>query len=223
MLHDHIHCVDSEQDVHPSTGLKFEDMPKWLGAISVVQSGLKVAVALLSFNFISIDIGLPSQLTSLTPTGMGKVLGMIAPDGTRFAMAHAAVIFGLMLALLVLLSLIHWAALLVVAILAGRTKELQKLFDYAKKDPVVASCSASGSSRPRTIQHARFFRCWPDTNHATLGYITPEITGKLPGNLFPNAGLKFVDIPHGLGDCSKVPTLDWVQMIAYTGVCKLVL
>merc|ERR1712066_778018 len=33
---------------------------------------------------------------------------------------------------------------------------------------------------------------------ATMGYITPEITGKLPGYLSPSAGLKFEDVPNGL-------------------------
>ena len=28
---------------------------------------------------------------------------------------------------------------------------------------------------------------------ATMGYITPELTGKLPGYLSPSAGLKFAD------------------------------
>merc|ERR1719373_853819 len=32
---------------------------------------------------------------------------------------------------------------------------------------------------------------------ATMGYITPEITGKLPGYLSPSMGLKFADVPTG--------------------------
>merc|ERR1719161_1579376 len=32
-----------------------------------------------------------------------------------------------------------------------------------------------------------------------MGYITPELTGKLPGYLSPSMGLKFADIPNGLG------------------------
>ena len=31
---------------------------------------------------------------------------------------------------------------------------------------------------------------------ATMGYITPEITGKFPGDLSPSSGLKFADIPN---------------------------
>ncbi|CAE7635768.1 unnamed protein product [Symbiodinium sp. CCMP2456] len=44
---------------------------------------------------------------------------------------------------------------------------------------------------------------------ATMGYITPEITGKLPGFLSPSAGLKFADIPNGLAAVSKAPVGFW--------------
>merc|ERR1711963_1006873 len=52
---------------------------------------------------------------------------------------------------------------------------------------------------------------------ATMGYITPEITGKFPGFLSPSENLAFSDIPNGLGALSKVPFTGWVQMIAYAG------
>merc|ERR1719416_372960 len=55
---------------------------------------------------------------------------------------------------------------------------------------------------------------------AAMGYITPEITGKLPGYLSPSAGLKFADIPNGLAAVSKVPTLGWAQIAAYFGFCE---
>merc|ERR1712151_217521 len=49
---------------------------------------------------------------------------------------------------------------------------------------------------------------------ATMGYITPEVTGKFPGYLSPSSGLKFADIP-------KVPALGWAQIVAYAGFCEL--
>merc|ERR1712007_126633 len=49
------------------------------------------------------------------------------------------------------------------------------------------------------------------------GYITPEVTGKLPGYLSPSAGLKFADVPNGLAAISKVPALGWAQIAAYFG------
>ncbi|KAL9139183.1 Light-harvesting complex [Amphidinium carterae] len=56
---------------------------------------------------------------------------------------------------------------------------------------------------------------------ATMGYITPEITGKLPGYLSPSTGVKYDDIPNGLGAISKVPAAGWGQMIAYAAFCEL--
>ena len=54
-----------------------------------------------------------------------------------------------------------------------------------------------------------------------MGYITPEITGKLPGYLSPSGGLKFADIPNGLGAISKVPNAGWAQIVAYAAFCEL--
>merc|ERR1712029_986343 len=54
---------------------------------------------------------------------------------------------------------------------------------------------------------------------ATIGYITPDFTGKLGGYLSPSQGLKFADVPNGLGALSKVPLAGWVQILIY---CALV-
>merc|ERR1719373_645574 len=56
---------------------------------------------------------------------------------------------------------------------------------------------------------------------ATMGYITPEVTGKFPGYLSPSMDLKFADIPSGLAAVSKVPALGWAQIVAYAGYCEL--
>merc|ERR1712165_367738 len=55
---------------------------------------------------------------------------------------------------------------------------------------------------------------------ATMGYITPEITGKFPGYLSPSSGLKFEDIPNGLAAISKVPAAGWLQIVAYGFFCE---
>merc|ERR1719409_1423125 len=56
---------------------------------------------------------------------------------------------------------------------------------------------------------------------ATMGYITPEITGKFPGYLSPSQGLRFDDIPNGLAAISKVPNAGWAQIFAYAAFCEL--
>merc|ERR1719414_1140516 len=55
---------------------------------------------------------------------------------------------------------------------------------------------------------------------ATMGYITPELTGKLPGYLSPSLELKFEDVPNGLAAISKVPGAGWLQIIAYCLFCE---
>merc|ERR1711972_832263 len=56
---------------------------------------------------------------------------------------------------------------------------------------------------------------------ATMGYITPEITGKLPGYLSPSMGIKFEDVPNGLLAISKVPIAGWAQILVYGAFCEL--
>ena len=56
---------------------------------------------------------------------------------------------------------------------------------------------------------------------ATMGYMTPEITGKFPGYLSPSTGLKFADIPNGLAAISKVPVAGWGQILAWMAFCEV--
>merc|ERR1719221_697144 len=56
---------------------------------------------------------------------------------------------------------------------------------------------------------------------ACMGYMTPEITGKLPGYLSPSMKVQFADIPNGLGALSKVPGAGWLQIFAYCAYCEL--
>ena len=54
---------------------------------------------------------------------------------------------------------------------------------------------------------------------ATMGYITPEITGKPPGHLSLSIGIKFADVPKGLAAVSEGPTAGWAQFIAFGAFC----
>jgi len=56
---------------------------------------------------------------------------------------------------------------------------------------------------------------------ACIGYIVPEYF-KFPGDLAPNEGLKFSDIPNGLGALSKVPPAGWAQIFLFAGFNELV-
>merc|ERR1711963_926199 len=55
---------------------------------------------------------------------------------------------------------------------------------------------------------------------ATIGYIVPEYV-KLPGELSPSQGLKFADVPNGLGARSKVPPAGIAQIFAFAGFLEL--
>ncbi|CAE7610866.1 FCPA [Symbiodinium natans] len=56
---------------------------------------------------------------------------------------------------------------------------------------------------------------------ATMGYMTPEITGKFPGYLSPSMDIKFADVPNGLAAISKVPVAGWAQILAYMSFCEI--
>uniref|UniRef100_UPI002FE4FB16 Chlorophyll a-chlorophyll c-peridinin-protein-complex I-14, acpPCI-14 n=1 Tax=Amphidinium carterae TaxID=2961 RepID=UPI002FE4FB16 len=76
------------------------------------------------------------------------------------------------------------------------------------------SMKAFKRRRASEIKHGRIAML------ATMGYITPELTGKFPGLLSPSMGLKYEDIPNGLGAISKVPAVGWAQILAYTFYCE---
>merc|ERR1712084_99201 len=47
--------------------------------------------------------------------------------------------------------------------------------------------------------------------YACIGYFVPEYT-KFGGYLSPSMGIKFSDVPNGLGAFSKVPVAGWLQI-----------
>merc|ERR1719262_82247 len=55
---------------------------------------------------------------------------------------------------------------------------------------------------------------------ATIGMVWPDIFGKFDGYLSPSAGLKFEDVPSGLGAISKVPLEGWAQILVLAGVME---
>merc|ERR1711937_467400 len=56
---------------------------------------------------------------------------------------------------------------------------------------------------------------------ATMGYITPEITGKFGGYIDPFERIAFKDIPNGLAAFGKVPGLGWFQIFGWCAWCEL--
>merc|ERR1719511_351901 len=64
------------------------------------------------------------------------------------------------------------------------------------------------------IKHGRL------SMYACIGYIAPEYF-RWPGELSPSAGIKFTDVPNGLGAFSKVPFLGWFQILAFCGALEI--
>merc|ERR1719401_3371322 len=52
--------------------------------------------------------------------------------------------------------------------------------------------------------------------YACIGYFVPEYA-KFPGYLSPSMGIKFSDVPNGIGAFSKVPVFGWLQIVAFCG------
>merc|ERR1712186_292899 len=52
--------------------------------------------------------------------------------------------------------------------------------------------------------------------YACIGYFVPEYA-KWPGYLSPSEGIKFSDVPNGLGAFSKVPFAGCLQIVAFCG------
>eukprot|EP00418_Pyrodinium_bahamense_P084819 CAMPEP_0179058798 /NCGR_PEP_ID=MMETSP0796-20121207/25031_1 /TAXON_ID=73915 /ORGANISM="Pyrodinium bahamense, Strain pbaha01" /LENGTH=225 /DNA_ID=CAMNT_0020755551 /DNA_START=53 /DNA_END=727 /DNA_ORIENTATION=+ len=80
-------------------------------------------------------------------------------------------------------------------------------------DPAVAVAQFK-RRRVIEIQHGRVSML------ACIGYIVPEYF-KWPGFISPTAGLKFEDIPNGLGACSKIPGAGWLQMVTFVGTIEV--
>lgn len=55
---------------------------------------------------------------------------------------------------------------------------------------------------------------------ACIGYITPEYF-KWSGDLSPSLGIRFADIPNGLGALSKIPSFGIAQWVLFCGVVEV--
>merc|ERR1712232_1479025 len=209
----------------PSGGLKFADVPNGLGAISkVLNAGWAQIVAYCAFCELSQDqsAGTPAAagdfnwklLTSADAAEKTKKLSAEIANGRLAMMAIMGMFFqdGL--------TGSAWGdwALYTASPLRAFENELGVQDPVGFWDPLGFSADGDVSSfkRRRSVElkHGRISML------ATMGYITPEVTGKFPGYLSPSMGLKFADIPNGLAAVSKIPALGWTQIVAYAGYCE---
>merc|ERR1711881_151769 len=209
----------------PSAGLKFADIPNGLGAISKVPAlGWAQIVALFGFTEFS---GGFEDYKSGTPGDYGfKVI--TSADMTERTKKLAAEIANGRLAMMAIIGMFFqdgltgsaWGdwALYTGAPLRAFENELGVQAPAGFWDPLgfTADGNVASFKRRRSVElkHGRICMM------ASMGYMTPELTGKWPGFLSPSAGLKFADIPNGLGAISKVPALGWAQIVALFGFAE---
>merc|ERR1712203_1067062 len=215
----------------PSKGLAFEDIPNGLAAISKVPSlgWLQIVIYCLyceasglGFNYIGQgepspgDVGWkPPLLSGFDGEAKTKKLNAEIANG-RLAMV--AIIGMFFQDCLTGSAWGDWANYTDSPLRAFES-ELGVQAPVGYWDP--AGLSKDGDTeafkrrRVTEIKHGRISML------ATMGYITPELTGKFPGYLSPSFGLKFEDIPNGLGAISKVPAAGWFQIVLYCFLCEV--
>merc|ERR1711992_446522 len=201
----------------PSAGLKFEDIPNGLGAISKVPAaGWLQILAYGAFCELSKEEASPGSgdygfkvLTSDDPELKTKRLNAEIANGRLAMMAIIGMFFqdGLTGS-----AWGDWASY-TDSPLRAFENELGVQEPVGFWDPLGLSADGDAATflrrRESELKHGRISML------ATMGYITPELTGKFPGMLSKSEGVSFDDIPNGLGAISKVPALGWGQIVLY--------
>merc|ERR1712039_959076 len=212
----------------PSENLKFADIPNGLAAISKVPfTGWVQMIAYAGFTEFKADYDADVKNT---PGDMGWKPPLLATDDpdTKTRRLNAELANG-RLAMMAIIGMSFqdgltgsaWGdwALYTDSPLRAFESELGVQAPVGFWDPVGFTTDGSVENfnrrRQTELKHGRISML------ATMGYITPELTGKFPGYLSPSMGLKFADIPNGLAALSKVPSLGWAQVVAYCGFCEL--
>jgi len=210
----------------PSMGLKFEDVPNGLAAISKVPAAGWAQIVAYGF-FCEYSNGYGEN--SPTPGDCGFKPPLLATDDPELKTKRLnAEIANGRLSMMAIIGMFFqdgltgsaWGdwALYTDSPLRAFENELGVQAPVGFWDPLGLSSEGDVAvfkrRRETEIKHGRVSML------ATMGYITPELTGKLPGYLSPSMGLKFEDVPNGLAAISKVPAAGWAQIVAYGFFCE---
>jgi len=215
----------------PAAGLKFEDIPNGLAAISKVPGVGWVQIVLYAlFCEGTGGFGYNGDGQMSDPGNCGWRPPLLATDDKdlRRKRLNAELANG-RLAMMAIIGMFFqdgltgsaWGdwALYTASPLRAFENELGVQAPLGFWDPIgyTADGNAENFKRRRQteLKHGRISML------ATMGYITPELTGKFPGYLSPSMGLKFADIPNGLAALSKVPAIGWAQIIGYMSFCEI--
>merc|ERR1712137_1038723 len=205
----------------PSAGLKFADIPNGLAAISKVPA-LGWAQVVAYAGFCELSAGSDDWKTG-TPGDYGfKVLTASDPE-TRKKKLNAELANG-RLAMMAIMGMFFqdgltgsaWGdwALYTDSPLRAFENELGVQPPVGFWDPLEFTKDGNRENflrrRAVEIKHGRV------SMYACIGYFVPEYT-KFGGYLSPSMGIKFSDVPNGLGAFSKVPLFGWLQIVAFCG------
>merc|ERR1712032_1631185 len=207
------------------SGLKFADVPNGLGALSKVPFAGWVQI-LIYCAFVEVS-GIQNR-PSDAPGDLGwKVLTSDDPEAKTKKLS--AEIANGRLAMMAIIGMFFQDGLTGSAWgdWANYTESPLRAFEneLGVQEPVgfwdPLGLAADGDSatfmrrRETEIKHGRVCML------ATMGYITPELTGKFPGYLSPSNDLAFNDIPNGLAAVSKIPQAGLLQIVAYAAYCEI--
>jgi len=209
----------------PTLGLKFEDVPNGLGALSKIPG---VGIAQMALFAGLIDFGYFQQEDSRDPgdfknagtLGVPRAGGPMKDAEARKKKLNAELANG-RLAMMAIIGMFFqdgltgeawgdWANYTGSPLRAFET-EIGVQAPVGFWDPLgyTKDGDAALFKRRRSVEikHGRIAML------ATMGYITPELTGKFGGQLA--TGLMFEDVPNGLKALSVVPFGGWLQIIGY--------
>ncbi|CAE8586986.1 unnamed protein product, partial [Polarella glacialis] len=211
----------------PQAGLKFTDVPNGLAAISKVPAAGWTQI-LLYMAFCEVSRGAGSDITNGRPGDFGFYV-LTSKDPAEKAKKLNAELANGRLAMMAIIGMFFQDGLTGAAWgdWANYTDSPLRAFEgelgvqapFGFWDP--AGLAKDGDvatfARRRSVElkHGRIAML------ATMGYITPEVAGKFPGYLDPQAGLKFTDVPNGLAAISKVPAAGWTQILLYMAFCEV--
>jgi hypothetical protein len=213
----------------PSTGLKFEQVPNGLKAFDVVPTeGWFQIIGLCGF--YELVVNQPQNPNEPGNYGRGRLgfTGASIADPEQRKRALNAEIANARLAMMAIIGMFFQDGLTgapwgdweqyTASPLRAFENELGVQSPFGFWDPL--GLAADGNverfkrRRETEIKHGRICML------ATMGYMTPEITGKFSGFLSPSENLMFEDVPNGLGALSKVPLAGWIQIFLYCAFCE---
>uniref|UniRef100_A0A7S2NMJ7 Uncharacterized protein n=1 Tax=Zooxanthella nutricula TaxID=1333877 RepID=A0A7S2NMJ7_9DINO len=212
----------------PSTGLKFEDVPNGLKALTAMPAaGIAQFFAFIGFIELSYNktLGEPGNYgKGLFGLGSVGISASVSDPDVRDRKLRAEISNG-RLAMVAVIGMFFqdgltgsawgdWASY-VDSPLRAFEDDLGVQAPTGFWDP--AGFCKDGDvdlfrrRREVELKHGRV------SMFACIGYIIPEYY-KFPGYISPSMGVKFSDVPNGLAAISKVPALGWAQWFVFCGL-----